>query len=107
MSALVADLADIDVTKLTDAEFFAELEARLEQAQIGSCTCLTKTHETVYHAEECRYRKLSVAQDALRTFKDQYETTEKEFAAVRLSVLERIKRTTGKALAVLMNRRTN
>lgn len=34
----------------------ADLKIKLHEMQIGSCTCLTKTPELKYHAEDCRYR---------------------------------------------------
>ena len=37
----------------------------LHQAMVGSCDCLTKTHEAQYHAENCFYRKLSEKCDKL------------------------------------------
>ena len=34
--------------------------------QIGGCTCLTKTPELQYHAEDCKYRLAAEIQQALR-----------------------------------------
>lgn len=34
------------------------IKCKLLKAEIGSCTCLTKTHDPEYHDENCRYRIL-------------------------------------------------
>lgn len=39
---------------------------KLMLAQIGSCTCLTKTPEVSWHDATCRYRVLAEAADELR-----------------------------------------
>lgn len=47
-----------------------ELRKRLMVAQIASCNCQTKTHETRYHKDECRYRVLADALAALEAVDD-------------------------------------
>jgi hypothetical protein len=36
-----------------------DLKLRLELAMVGSCNCLTKTHDPKYHNENCKYKAIS------------------------------------------------
>jgi hypothetical protein len=38
-----------------------DLSVKLAVAEVGSCTCLTKTPEVQYHKEHCVYRKIAEA----------------------------------------------
>lgn len=41
------------------------LTERLFRAQVGGCTCLTKTPELRYHDAQCHYRLFSEASDEI------------------------------------------
>lgn len=74
---------EIDVSALTDTEFFDLLNERLLMAAVASCTCGTKTDVAVHHAKQCRYRELVEARAALHVFRERYETTMREWEARR------------------------
>lgn len=52
----------------------------LKLAQIGKCTCLTKTPDTKFHAEDCRYRLLSEVTEVIETLmRAQHAAQQSEF----------------------------
>lgn len=43
----------------------ATIIRKIDKLIIGSCTCLTKTHEPKFHNDECRYKILMEIRDEL------------------------------------------
>ena len=52
--------------RLGNSPMTDSLADRLEQATVGSCTCLTKSHDIQYHATDCHYRLFDETAAALR-----------------------------------------
>lgn len=42
-------------------EALMKVKAKIAEATIASCECLTKTPDPLYHAQDCRYRMLAHA----------------------------------------------
>lgn len=62
------------------------LEQALLLAQQASCTCLTKTHETAYHDDSCRYKKLVFIEDGVHELIRRLREAERD--AERLNWIE-------------------
>jgi hypothetical protein len=57
---------------------------RLQNAQYGSCSCLTKTPELKYHDESCKFRLCAEAEAEihhLQKFKDRYNWLRYQYSA--------------------------
>ena len=48
-------------TSFTDRDYKIDLLNRISAQQVGSCTCMTKTHIPSHHSKECLYRVLDEA----------------------------------------------
>jgi len=56
-----------------------QLLRRLVSAQVAGCTCMTKTPELRYHAEDCHYRLFAEAHAAISELQERlrpYQPTE-------------------------------
>lgn len=45
--------------------FLKAIAMSLTRLTVGSCNCLTKTHEPEYHRENCHYRMISELRKAI------------------------------------------
>jgi hypothetical protein len=76
VSDRIAQLLAIPELELHNSEHaeVSNLKLRLLLASVGACSCLTKTPDIRYHGENCLYRLLTEASDAIKQLREEINT---------------------------------
>lgn len=60
-------IPEIDIS---DDSLVKAIEKRMVRAIVASCNCVTKTPDTAFHREDCRYRALAEGLGAIKAFRE-------------------------------------